>query len=192
MQRPERTRPLSLGDQKRRLIDEYPQSRLVHTSERLVWVGDLTPAEDAATYEVLVDHRLKRVPLIYVTRPELRLVGDQPLPHVYTWNTLCLFFDEQEWNQSAPLSSTIVPWASEWLFFYELWLATAGTWLGAGVHPGSGSLTRSTRRSLQRDKQAKLKRLKSALRLAYGRQADMRALLQNAYLQPQRRAVSEV
>ena len=32
------------------------------------------------------------------------------------------------------LATTIVPWCSEWLFYYELWLAT-GEWLGGGVHP---------------------------------------------------------
>jgi hypothetical protein len=29
------------------------------------------------------------------------------------------------------LSQTILPWASEWLFYYELWLAS-DTWFGDG------------------------------------------------------------
>ncbi|MDY0295864.1 MAG: hypothetical protein RB296_00975 [Acidobacteriota bacterium] len=34
------------------------------------------------------------------------------------------------------IAKTIVPWASEWLIFYELWLAT-GEWLGGGIHAGT-------------------------------------------------------
>jgi hypothetical protein len=32
------------------------------------------------------------------------------------------------------LADTVVPWTSEWLFFYEVWHAT-GLWLGGGTHP---------------------------------------------------------
>ena len=34
------------------------------------------------------------------------------------------------------LSKTIVPWTVEWLYFYELWLAT-GEWYGGGDHPST-------------------------------------------------------
>ncbi len=33
------------------------------------------------------------------------------------------------------LADTILPWASLWLFYYEVWLAT-GEWVGGGEHPG--------------------------------------------------------
>jgi hypothetical protein len=32
-----------------------------------------------------------------------------------------------------PLAMTVIPWISEWLYFYELWLVT-GEWLGGGTH----------------------------------------------------------
>lgn len=32
------------------------------------------------------------------------------------------------------LNATIIPWTSEWLFNYEVWLAT-GEWRGGGMHP---------------------------------------------------------
>ena len=35
------------------------------------------------------------------------------------------------------ISNTIIPWTIEWLYFYELWLAT-GEWLGGGEHVDSG------------------------------------------------------
>ena len=32
------------------------------------------------------------------------------------------------------IAETIIPWASEWLLHYEIWLAT-GEWQGGGIHP---------------------------------------------------------
>lgn len=36
------------------------------------------------------------------------------------------------------ISETIVPWASEWLFYFELWLVTK-EWMGGGEHPSARS-----------------------------------------------------
>jgi hypothetical protein len=34
------------------------------------------------------------------------------------------------------IAETIIPWTSEWLYFYELWVFT-GEWHGGGHAPGS-------------------------------------------------------
>ena len=94
--------------------------------ERLLWSGTLTPAEYTATYELLIDHQIGKPPLVYVARPGLRLVDGQGLPHVYALNTLCLFLGNREWHESIPIADTLVPWTSQWLLFYELWLPPAG------------------------------------------------------------------
>lgn len=78
-------------------------------------------------------------------------------------------------------------WASEWLFFYEVWLAT-GTWLGGGLHSEDVAMNRGTRRSLARghdkgteaETAAKRERLARALQKAYGRAAASDDLLYNA------------
>jgi hypothetical protein len=49
---------------------------------------------------------------------------------------LCLY-RYQEFNSYKYLSKTIIPWTVEWLYFYELWLAT-GEWCGGGEHPREG------------------------------------------------------
>ncbi len=33
-----------------------------------------------------------------------------------------------------PISRTIIPWAIEWLYYYEIWCVT-GEWQGGGAHP---------------------------------------------------------
>ena len=46
---------------------------------------------------------------------------------------LYLYYGD-EFNLSMYISDTIVPWAVEWLFYYEVWLRT-GKWQGEGIHP---------------------------------------------------------
>jgi len=33
------------------------------------------------------------------------------------------------------ISNNIMPWISEWLYYYEIWPVT-GEWYGGGIHPG--------------------------------------------------------
>jgi hypothetical protein len=150
--------------------------------ERLVWSGALAPAEYTATYELLIDHQIGKPPLVYVTRPRLQLIEGQNLPHVYPLNTLCLFLGNHEWHESIPIADTLVPWATEWLLFYELWLATGGEWFGDGEHPQPGPMDRRARRRRSRQDASEPKRLTSALRLVYGAHADLEELLFNAKL----------
>jgi hypothetical protein len=37
-----------------------------------------------------------------------------------------------EWTSKKCIAQTIIPWAIEWLFHYELWHLT-GEWSGGGV-----------------------------------------------------------
>jgi hypothetical protein len=39
-----------------------------------------------------------------------------------------------EWRSDLHVATTIVPWLSEWLYFYEAWRVT-GEWFGGGEHP---------------------------------------------------------
>jgi hypothetical protein len=171
-----------MATQQGHLLRRYPNSRIVRGRERLVWLGALAPTEYSATYEVLIDHQIGKCPLVYVARPRLRLVDGQALPHVYPLNTLCLFLGNREWHESIPIADTLVPWASEWLLFYELWLATGGEWLGEGEHPPPGSVNRHARRRSGRQDGSRLKRLTSALRLMQGPHADLDEFLFNSKL----------
>ena len=47
---------------------------------------------------------------------------------------LCLFA-KGDWTPQKYISETIVPWAAEWCYFYEVWLDT-GEWHGGGYHKG--------------------------------------------------------
>lgn len=179
-------RPLTPAAQRGALLARLPTSHGVLCPGRLVWRGTLTPAEFCADYDVLIDHRERESPLVYVVAPRLRLYQDEPLPHVYSLNTLCLYLDRRQWDANLPIADTLVPWTSEWLYFYELWVAGGG-WQGEGPHPSPGGTNRAARRDYERMRRAKLRRLVSALHLAYGTDCDVDDLLYNARLRPSTR-----
>ena len=66
---------------------------------------------------------------------------NDPIPHLYRNRRdpdhpmLCLYRpNTREWHAGCYVAGTIIPWTSEWLACYEIWLAT-GRWLGGGTTP---------------------------------------------------------
>src|SRR4030095_16853217 len=55
---PKASPPLSLATQQGHLLRRYPNCRVARSRERLVWMGELTPTEYTATYELLIDHQV--------------------------------------------------------------------------------------------------------------------------------------
>jgi hypothetical protein len=180
---PSLTKEMTLAQQEASLRRCYPGGLVFRTPGSLTWLGQLKPSESSSTYEVLIDHKPPRPPLVYVARPHLEVRAGLRLPHVYPLNTLCLYLGE-EWSRAHWLAD-LVGWASEWLFFYEVWLAT-GTWLGGGLHSEDVVMNRATRRSLARgqgngteaETATKRERLAHALQKVYGRASE--DLLHNA------------
>lgn len=107
-----------------------PDARVRIRNGVLTWIGKVQPGPECSTYELQIVHRPRRLPTARVLSAALKPNDDGLLPHVYDDGALCLH-DEEEWRSNMLLARTILPWASEWLFYYELWLAS-GTWYGDG------------------------------------------------------------
>lgn len=103
----------------------------------LTWTFNVKPSPLSDHYKVRMDYTLGKKPKVFVKTKLALATGAAELPHVYdnVRQKLCLFFpDGSQWNSTMLLAKTIVPWIYDWLFHYELWLAT-GIWSGGGVHP---------------------------------------------------------
>lgn len=188
-------RPVPLVQQRSALDRRYPGSKTHQTRTDLIWSGELTPTEYSDTYELLLTHRIGLPPLAYVVRPRLSVVPGERLPHVYKHNVLCLHTLGSALIGSRLLSDTMIPWATEWLFFYETWLATGGHWAGEGAHPlrrrvgvpnetsGDEESSRVETKTLPLDDDETLARLRSAVKSIY-RPSDeeMAELMFNALL----------
>jgi hypothetical protein len=96
-------------------------------------MGQVHPTPLSRKYSLKLDYRPPHRPL--VTVPEVKVgVEDQSLPHVYPGNELCLYYEGEFDGRRDLLADTIVPWACDWLYYYEIWLTT-GEWEGGGIHP---------------------------------------------------------
>lgn len=101
----------------------------------------LTPGPFSRVYTCLLKVRPDgKMPDLIVLEPDLySLAGGRAPPHIYRHDgpgaKLCLWWPKQrEWMPQMQLSETYIPWASEWLWYFEDWLAT-DEWAGGGEHP---------------------------------------------------------
>lgn len=128
-----RPKRLSLTVQRMALRSAFPESHIVVKPSELIWKGLITPTPMSQTYHVEVSYKLNSSPKVRVIEPVLETRDGKRCEHLYPGDYLCLFFPGQ-WDGSMLIADTILPWASEWLMYYEIWIAT-GLWEGGGFHP---------------------------------------------------------
>lgn len=133
----------TLAQQAVRLRQAQPDSsfRIDRGGWRLTWIGWLQPTTISDRYRVRIEafRSTKRQPKIYVESPKLVTRDGEAPPHLYSIRRaqLCLWRPQKgEWSRKMWLADSVLLWASLWLFFYEIWLAT-GAWLGGGEHPNT-------------------------------------------------------
>ena len=130
---------LNLATQQLMLRKFFPEARCRIKNSHLIWVGQLVPSPLSRSYSVRLCYKLRGNPSVEVLEPRLKKRKGKKPPHLYSGERLCLYMPRVgDWDRSMLLSGTIIPWASEWLLHYEIWLAT-GEWFGGGVHPKVGS-----------------------------------------------------
>ena len=136
-----RINALSLAQQAKRLRQVQPKSkvRFDQRGNRLVWVGHLQPTVLSDKYRIRIEvkrsNQLK--PDVFVEQPSLKDRDGATIPHLYDRDSsrLCLWLPGHgEWTSAMWIADSVLLWAAEWLFFYEIWYAT-GEWLGGGEHP---------------------------------------------------------
>ena len=128
-----RRRDLKVSEQRADMRNNCPQFVPRRSDEGLVWTGLLKPTPLSETYTIEIIYRRRHYPQVWVRQPTLRVkVEDYKVVHIFREGCLCLHAEE-EWKPWMTISSTLVPWAAEWLLYYELWLAT-GQWHGGGEY----------------------------------------------------------
>lgn len=134
-------KPISLFDQKISLKMAYKDSFCEIEGNSLLWIGEIQPTPISRTYTVIVKFCMWETPQIWIMGDSLKNLDSPDFPHKYDIDTekkmvrVCLY-RYREFNTYKFLSQTIIPWTIEWLYFYEIWLAT-GEWCGGGEHPNS-------------------------------------------------------
>jgi hypothetical protein len=130
---------ISLIVQAGTLKSTFPKSEVKRNKEEsLIWISDISPTPLSDTYRLKLHYVRDKGVKVYVIDPKpLALAkGKKFLPHVYSTpkQQLCLYYPNGiEWNIGMLYTKTLIPWACEWLYQYEIWVAT-GTWQGGGIH----------------------------------------------------------
>lgn len=128
-------RPLSLKQQVLEMA-RYPQLRSRLKRKVVTWQGPWCPSELRNLYEIHITYKFLCRPRVAILSPELELAAEmRKLPHVYRGGQgdLCIHL-ASDWNSGMLIADTIMPWLSQWLYFYEVWRQT-GAWIGKGTHP---------------------------------------------------------
>lgn len=129
--------PLAL--QASRLHSMYPESQITWAGHnQIIWKHKIQPTPLSIVYEIKLEYVQNSFPKVYVVNPNPlpKAKGAKKLMHVYDEQKqrLCLYYPTaKEWDCSMMISDTVVPWISEWLFYYEIWVIT-GHWNGGGIH----------------------------------------------------------
>ena len=131
------TPPVPLMKQRLALLTQYPGSFCTTSRNVLRWNGKAKPNPLSKEYSIHIVFKLLMRPSVKIKDPDNIFPGCKHPPHVFHVDEekgeaeICLYLGAYEFNSKMYLASTIVPWAIEWLYFYEIWLAT-GSWEGGG------------------------------------------------------------
>jgi hypothetical protein len=117
--------PYSIAQQDAYIRSRFPGFRF--HKNRHCWVGAIKSDQLSRAYTLRITYRLGRIPKVTVDE----LPRAEYAKHTYADGSLCLYYPEDEgaWHDRAYIAETLIPWACEWLVFYEHWKVT-GDWLG--------------------------------------------------------------
>lgn len=136
--------PLTLLQQKVALCSAYKGADCIidKKKKQLFWSAKIKPTALSKEYTVALVYQQGKGPKVWIIGDELEKLEDANFPHKFNVDIKCkmvriCLYRYSEFNSSKLIANTIIPWTVEWLYYYELWLAT-GEWLGGGEHPEIG------------------------------------------------------
>lgn len=128
-----------LIDQQIALKQEYSEATCSIQRGILYWSGYLCPTPMSRTYHVTLEYKVKKRPRVTLIGENLQGLDKSSFPHKFHIDQqkkqvdICLHLGH-EFGENMLIADTIVPWAIEWLYYYEIWLTT-DEWCGGGKCP---------------------------------------------------------
>ena len=131
---------ITLAEQMFALRQSYPEAEcFIAGHKKLIWKGNLRPSAISNTYPVALEYSIGWKPKVFVSGDGVKKIDDPDFPHVFHRDIekneiqLCLCYGD-DFTSEMLIAETYIPWAIEWLYYYEIWLVT-GEWCGGGLHP---------------------------------------------------------
>lgn len=143
-----RSKPITIPIQKLNIRKMFKSMIVKEYKVRdLRMILKIQPTEFSKSYNVLLEYKsVQKKPQAYVSLEQLGIKNKENIPHKYSiknmnnkeYINLCLYY-RNEWNPMMKISETIIPWISEWIYYFEFWCIT-GKWCGGGKHPNKKAI----------------------------------------------------
>ena len=145
------SQPLSLQVQRFLLDQTFAGAVCKVGKHELTWEDWLRPSAISYVYHIRLIYKIGSEPDVFLVEPDPftladKVIPNRSLPHNYGGHPLrlCLFLPGSgEWKSTDALATTVIPWAVEWLWFFEDWVFT-NVWSGGGIHPCRVASERAT------------------------------------------------
>ena len=129
-------RGISLKVQLKMIKEKFPHVQVLkQKGNSFIITLKIRPTYLSKDYNIKIHFDRNDGVIVYVIDEILRVAKNRTrLPHVYSHKEqrLCLYSpSRREWSNNKLIVSTIIPWTSDWLFYYELWVES-GQWFGGG------------------------------------------------------------
>ncbi|MBI3137732.1 MAG: hypothetical protein HYZ15_04025 [Sphingobacteriales bacterium] len=108
--------------------EQYPFLQCSIQNKVLVCTGWLQPDNCRDKYKVKVEYVAGHEPKSTVLWPKIEPSRDI---HMYKDHSLCLHYPkDMPWNEKIKIYQYTIPWISEWIVFYEIYLINGNIWEG--------------------------------------------------------------
>ena len=81
---------------------------------------------DFSKYIIQITYHSRSEPIVKIISPQIGIVK-----HMYPDGRLCLYKPSNfKWRDKMSIKDDLFPSICTWLYFYEKWVETGGTWFG--------------------------------------------------------------
>ena len=94
----------------------------------LTCVGWIQPDDCSCRYKIKIEYVVGKEPKSTILYP--KILPSKEI-HMYDDHSLCLHFpQDMKWNEKTKIYQYSIPWISEWVIYYEIYLLNGGKWEG--------------------------------------------------------------
>jgi len=114
--------------QKKLIEDNYSFLKCRINRKVLVCSGVIQPNGCTNPYKIKIEYVAGHEPKTTILSPAIEPCKEI---HMYNDHSICLFYPlDMPWNEKTQVYKYTIPWISEWVLYYELYLVNGNIWEG--------------------------------------------------------------
>lgn len=101
---------------------------IIRRDNVLICKGSIKPLQCINRYDIKIEYIAGYEPKTTILFPEIEPCREI---HMYKDHSICLFYPpDMTWNEKTKVYQYTIPWISEWIIYYELYLINGNIWEG--------------------------------------------------------------